>query len=193
MDNSTPKRICGAKNRQGEPCKKPPMKGKNRCLAHGGKTPKSQNRGKENGNHKNGLYVQHLTPEEQEAWDSVSLGTVDHELKLCRIMLSRCIALLAKIDENPNSTQNMAGFELSEIKRSVHQDISRVETTSKRPDVMGRANMLLGRIAQLEKTRAELLAAAANKPGVDVRYVVEIPAEEGMGDWLKNYASGKPE
>ena len=193
MNEPISKKRCGAKKRNGEPCEKWPVSGRNRCRLHGGAIPKSQNRGKENGNHKTGLYVQHLSPEEQQAWDGISLGAVDDELRMCRIWLSRCVSLEAKINENPNSTQNMAGFELSEIKRSVHQDISRVETTSKRPDVMGRANMLLGRIAQLEKTRAELLAAAANKPGVDVRYVVEIPAEEGMGDWLKNYASGKPE
>jgi hypothetical protein len=190
MNNPTPKR-CGAKKRNGEPCDKWPVKGRERCRLHGGAIPRDRNRGKANENYKNGLYVQHLSPEEQQAWKKVSLGAVDDELRMCRIWLARCIALEAKINENPNSASNLAGFELSEIKRSVTPDFSRTESTSKRPDVMGRANMLLGRIAQLEKTRAELLATAANKPGVDIRYVVELPAEEGMGDWLKSY--GKPE
>ncbi len=34
-----PKRICGAKNRQGKPCQRPPLKGKKRCRLHGGATP----------------------------------------------------------------------------------------------------------------------------------------------------------
>jgi hypothetical protein len=158
---------------------------------HGGAIPKTQNRGEKNGSHKHGLYTQYLSPEEQNAWDGISLGAVDDELKMCRILLARCIALDAKISENPNSTENMAGFELSEIKRSETPEFSRTESTSKRPDVSARMDRLLGRIAQLEKTRAELLAAAASKPGVDIRYVVEMPAEEGMGDWLKSF--GKPE
>jgi hypothetical protein len=51
-----PKKLCGAKNRQGEPCKKPPIRGKNRCLNHGGKTPKGVNAGKTNNKHRHGLY-----------------------------------------------------------------------------------------------------------------------------------------
>jgi hypothetical protein len=46
---------------------------------------------------------------------------------------------------------------------------------------------LLGRIAQLEKTRSELLTAASGKPGLDVRFVVEIPPEEPAGEWLASY------
>lgn len=193
MKEPTSKKRCGAKNRQGEPCGKWPVKGRDRCKMHGGKTPKTQNRGKENGSHKHGLYDQHLSPEEQQVFGSLSHDEIDEELSLCRIWLARCIALEAKINENPNSTQNMAGFELSEVRRSETPEFSRTETTSKRPDVTGRADRLLGRIERLIKMRAELKAAASNKPGVDVRYVVEIPAEEGMGDWLKSYASGKPE
>jgi hypothetical protein len=169
------------------------MKGRNRCLAHGGATPKSQNRGKVNGNHKNGLYAQHLSSEEQQAWDGISIGAVDDELRMCRIWLSRCIALEAKINENPNSTMNTAGFELSEIRRSENPERIHTDSISKRPDVMARADRLLGRITQLEKTRAELIAAAADKPGTDTRYVVEIPHEEDMDNWLNSYANRKPE
>lgn len=32
-------RLCGAKNRQGQPCKKWTMRGRNRCANHGGKSP----------------------------------------------------------------------------------------------------------------------------------------------------------
>lgn len=34
------KQICGAKNRQGGPCKKHPVPGRNRCNLHGGKSPR---------------------------------------------------------------------------------------------------------------------------------------------------------
>ena len=48
-----------------------------------------------------------------------------------------------------------------EIRRSTGADkASTTDAVNKRPDIMGRVNWLLGRIAQLEKTRAELIAAA---------------------------------
>jgi hypothetical protein len=154
MDH-TEKRICGARNRQGKPCQKPPMKGKNRCLAHGGKTPTGTK-----GNRKHGLYSAYLTEAEQEQWDGIQLGVVDEELKMLRIYLARCVALDAQISKDPNSTVNSASMELTEVRRSSGQEgpIS-VDVISKRPDVMSRMNWIIGRIAQLEKTRSELLAA----------------------------------
>lgn len=32
-------RLCGARRRDGEPCRQPAMRGRNRCRMHGGKTP----------------------------------------------------------------------------------------------------------------------------------------------------------
>src|SRR5690242_4059075 len=117
-----PKVICGAKNRQGQPCQKPPMRGKKRCLAHGGKTPKGQNAGKANGNHSSGLYAKYLTPDEQAEWTSIPLGQVDDEIRMCRVWLSRALALEAAIGKAPNQMDNLAGLEISEIKTSSGDD-----------------------------------------------------------------------
>ena len=181
------KTICGARNRQGQPCQKPPMRGKNRCLAHGGKTPKGRNGGALNENHKHGLYSSALTDEERELWDEIKLGNVDDELRLCRIQLRRAMNLDAAIGKAPNDPKNLVGIELSEIRRTTSNGKSTTDAVSKRPDVAGRMNTLLGRIAQLEKTRSELLTAAAGKTGIDVRFVVEIPPEEPAGEWLATY------
>jgi len=54
----------------------------------------------------------------------------------------------------------LVGFELSEIRRSKDWKGDSTDVVSKRPDIMARINWLLGRIAQLEKTRVELIAAA---------------------------------
>jgi hypothetical protein len=152
-----PKIICGARNRQGEPCKKPPMKGRKRCLAHGGKTPKNQNAGASNGNHRHGLYTAYLTEDEAAQWDTIPIGEVDAEIRMCRVWLQRCLAL-----EATYTAPNADGTELSEVRRSSSSEdgMSRTETVAKRPDVMARVNWILGRIAQLEKTRAELIASA---------------------------------
>jgi hypothetical protein len=177
------KRICSARNRQGGLCQKPPLKGKQRCKLHGGATPK----GRQTGPLKHGLYSSTLSEEERELWDEIKLGNVDDELRLCRIQLRRAMNLDAEISKAPNDPKNLAGIELVEIKRTTGNGKSSTDATSKRPDVAGRMNTLIGRIAQLEKTRSELLTAAAGKPGMDVRFVVEIPPEEQAGEWLATY------
>ena len=163
MDTS-PKKICGAKNRQGQPCQKRPLKGKSRCKNHGGATPTARH----TGNKKHGLYSAHLTPEEQAQWGGIQLGAVDDELRLLRIYLNRCVALDAEISKDPNSTSNSVSMELTEVRRSKRPDGDTLDVTSRRPDVMGRMNWIVGRIALLEKTRAELVAAAKESgDGID--------------------------
>jgi hypothetical protein len=108
-----------------------------------------------------GLYSSALTDEEQALWDDIKLGNVDDELRLCRIQLRRAMNLDAEISRAPNDPKNLAGIELVEIRRTTGNGKSNTDAVSKRPDVAGRMNTLLGRIAQLEKTRAELIAAQA--------------------------------
>lgn len=166
---------CGAKNRQGEPCKKPPMKGKSRCRNHGGKTPTGTK-----GNRTHGLYSVALSEEERELWDEMKLGTVDDEIRLCRIQLRRAMNLDAQIQKAPNDVKNLAGVELVEIRRSTGAEKkSTTDAVSKRPDVHGRMNWLIGRIAQLEKTRAELIAASRvvdDDPDAHARRIIEAVA-----------------
>jgi hypothetical protein len=150
------KRICSARNRQGDPCQKPPLKGKQRCKLHGGATPK----GRQTGPLKHGLYSVALSDEERDLWDDIQIGNVDDELRLCRIQLRRAINLDAAIGKAPNDPKNLVGIELVETRRTTGNGKSSTDATSKRPDIAGRMNALLGRIAQLEKTRSELIAAA---------------------------------
>jgi hypothetical protein len=154
--NDRVKRVCGAQNRQGKPCQVSPMLGKNRCRLHGGKTPTGTK-----GNRTHGLYSAALSEEEREIWDDIQLGNVDDELKLCRIQLRRAMNLDASISKAPNDPKNLVGIELVEIRRTTGNGKSSTDATSKRPDIAGRINTLIGRIAQLEKTRSELIAAQA--------------------------------
>jgi len=64
------------------------------------------------------------------------------------------------INRDPHSMNNKAGLVLSEIRQSTNGENKLTDVITKRPDTIARINMLLGRIAQLEKTRSELLAAA---------------------------------
>ena len=132
------------------------MQGKACCAMHGGKTPKGTK-----GNLKHGLYAAHLTEAEKAAWNDIPIGVVDDELRLCKVWLNRAFELETDIGGKPNSVEHLAGFELSEIRRSSKgNEKPTTDVISRRPDVMARINWLLGRIAQLEKVRVELLAAA---------------------------------
>lgn len=162
---------CGAKNRQGNPCGLRPMKGKTRCKLHGGATPKSQNAGSANNQHKHGLYSASLSPAEKETWSAIPIDTLDDEIRMIRIWLARAGALDYEIGQDSNSTKNLTGFDLVEIRRSTDGMGEKTDAVSKRPDLWARKDRLLGRLAQLVKTRAELIAAA----GLDAEEVKPLP------------------
>lgn len=143
---------CGAKTRSGGECKKPPLKGKTRCKLHGGASigaPIGSSNAKTHG-----IYQKRLTKEEQEDYNELELGAVDHELRLTRIMLGRALDAEIKANDLP---------ELEEItKNSGGGDGIPYETKkSKRRDYSGLIDRLTSRIESLEKTRLSLSAASS--------------------------------
>lgn len=150
--------VCGAKNRQGQPCQRPPSKGKTRCKLHGGATPKGQKNAQTHG-----IYTKTLSDEERVMYDSIQIGNVDAELRFVRIMLNRAIEENAAYRHEPNNPKNLAGFELTEITRVTGDGRGKAKTnvTQHRPDSFARIDRLMGRIGTLEKIRAELITAAA--------------------------------
>lgn len=181
--------VCGATNRQGKPCQRPPLAGKARCKLHGGATPKGGP-----GRPSHGIYRKTLSDEEQALWAEIQIGSVDDEIRMMKVMLNRAIELNAEIRLSPNDPKNLAGFELTEITRSSKGGKNDINSTSKRPDTVAMIDRFAGRIASLEKTRAELLAAAAGQQtDVNIKFVAEIPPEEPLGEWLKNYGQPNPE
>jgi hypothetical protein len=92
-----------------------------------------------------------------------SIGRLDDEIVITRILLNRIIDLHKDIHDAPGDPKNNAGFVLSEITRSSKAGGTKADTTavSKRPDTYAMMDRYLGRIAMLEKNRADLIAAAA--------------------------------
>ena len=89
---------CGAKSRQGQPCKKPPMKGKNRCANHGAKST-----GPRPGNNfltLHGCYSKALSTDEKTLWTYVKTGSLDDEIRISKIMLLRA---LCRARDDPDS------------------------------------------------------------------------------------------
>jgi hypothetical protein len=165
MKNSS-KPICGAKNRAGNPCEKPPLRGKTRCKLHGGASLSGRNVGSTNKNHRHGLYAKWLNAEEAEAWQVLPTGDLDDEIRMVRIWLARAMAHEAASSQ----PMDRDGTELAEIRRStMSEDGSRTDIITRKPDIAGRIDRLLGRLAQLERTQSELKVAAQT-------------AGEGVGD-----------
>lgn len=102
-----------------------------------------------------------MSPEEKEIWDDLSLDSLDDEIRMVRIWLARAGAQDYEVGQNPHDPKDMKGFELTEIRRTTGGGKSSTDAISKRPDLWARKDRLLGRLAQLVKTRAELIASKA--------------------------------
>jgi hypothetical protein len=136
---------CGAKTRASGRCRQPAMPN-GRCRYHGGLStgPKKPNSARNAIKH--GIYAKHMTPEEIEGVESLPLGSVDHELQLTRVRLSRALAAEAKAAGLP---------ELDEITDHdlIGTEGSRQDSKSKVRDYVAIVDRLTARVESLEKTR----------------------------------------
>lgn len=95
------KEICGAKNRQGNPCKRSPAKGSTRCKLHGGASLK----GTESGSYKHGLYSKYAGDSlrevlsELEDVSSEELIQPEQEIRLMSALIMKCKGIENGADE----------------------------------------------------------------------------------------------
>jgi|SRR3954464_9304605 hypothetical protein len=147
--DSNAKRRCGAKNRQGEPCKKAPMKGKSRCRSHGGKSLA----GKDSKVYRHGIYSETYTAEEIKSLDYLKerLSSVDDEITLTRIRLLRAQKAEQRAVNDPKTA-----MEVDEIRRSSGGKNPETNTVMRKADFHLIIDRLLGRLGMLMKVRVEL-------------------------------------
>ena len=160
---------CGAKTRAGGTCKKPPLNGKTRCKLHGGASISNTNAAT------HGIYQQHLTDNEREQYNGLTLGAVDHELRLMRIRLARALAAEQASNGLP---------ELDEITENEGAGEYVAKETRKRKmrDYVGIIDKTAARIESLEKTR-KALAESGNQAGDDMdREDTFIAPDEAIPD-----------
>jgi len=81
---------CGAKTRAGGRCKAPAM-ANGRCRVHGGSSTGPDNQIGNANAATHGIYQKHLTREERDNYSALTLGEVDHELRLMRIRMARAL------------------------------------------------------------------------------------------------------
>lgn len=104
---------------------------------------------------KHGIYAVGLREDELAIWHEIPLGTLDDEIRLCRIQLRRAVEAQHKADSNPRW-----GLELDSASRErgigAQGAFSKRSTTRKRPDYRSEIYRLLGRIGELEAKRAAM-------------------------------------
>ena len=156
---------CGAKTRGGLPCRKPPLAGKTRCKLHGGASIYNQNA------KTHGIYANTLTEDERNQWNDVKIGSIDEELKLCRLRLVRALTA-----EN----QNGVTPELDEIteKTNGDGDGAGVEQKYRRRDYTAIVDKIMARIESLEKTRIVLMSDGIGQGPQEIKSITIIKAED---------------
>lgn len=148
--------ICGAKTRAGGKCKKPAM-ANGRCRNHGGASTGPKSPATTPGS----IYSKYLTPEERTDYDGLTLGGVEHELRLTRIRLARAL----------EAEQKAAGqAELDEVTENDGggMTIPRETRKSKVRDYVTIIDRLTARIESLERTRKHLLEGDEAPPTDDM-------------------------
>ena len=141
---------CGAKTRSGTPCKRHATEGAKRCRLHGGTNP-GPPVGSANAASPGSLYSKFFSPEERAAAEAIKLGSVDGELRLTRIRLTRALA-----------REHERGDTL-ELESSVDRDgggpnVAAHEEARKVRDYCALIDKLTARIESLEKTRKALVS-----------------------------------
>lgn len=171
--------ICGAKKRNGEACQKPPIKGKKRCRLHGG------NAGAPIGNKnsaKHNIYSQFMTEEEIEFSQQTELHSVDSELKLCKVQLTR--ALKAKqAQDDAIKDQDKVAIDSMTLGDANPQDQSGGDRiVYKRKDYDALIDRLIGRISMLTKQRNELETQVLTNQKLKLEIEKLKGDEDGVGD-----------
>ena len=151
---------CGAKTRNGQPCKSKAM-ANGRCRMHGGSTkgggaPKDNKSAVKAGS----IYSKYLTDDENSFVEVVEVGDLTHEIKLAKLQVLR-------IQKEMQANKDGADLELSSA-QVVERDGTKTTTMQKqRRDYHGLLDRALGRVASLE------LAQKARLDGVVVDDEIE--------------------
>lgn len=162
---------CGAKTRNGQPCKSRAM-ANGRCRMHGGSSvgggaPAANANAAKPGS----LYSKFYTDEEQLLADQIKLGQVDEELRLTRIRLMRAMAREQVVGgEFELDSEKVEPLEID----GQDTGLSKITTTKKVRDYWALVDRLTARIESLERTRAELAKHTAPEETAVTKIEIEV-------------------
>lgn len=151
--------LCGAKTRSGSPCQSKAM-ANGRCRMHGGKSTGAP-KGNKNNLKAGGIYSQFLTDEERVISTEMELGSLDEELKLCKIRLMRALKAEAEQQAQVKEFDKLELEALNEAPSLIGglpDNDELIQTKQfRRRDYGTIIDRLIARIESLETRRASLI------------------------------------
>jgi uncharacterized protein YjcR len=167
------KRRCGAKRRNGEPCRKWALKGKKRCRIHGGAStgaPKKNKNAVKTGEYET-IWLDVLEPEEVEMFENMAIDAIkqlDDDIKLINIRIRRMLERIKDLKQHD--------FTLVSYKEGMEKgdatDLKEYEGT------LGQIQAIEESLTRLQKEKAKL---------IEIKHKIQ----EGQGDadesaeWVK--------
>ncbi|MGH8259860.1 MAG: hypothetical protein ACREUG_09235 [Steroidobacteraceae bacterium] len=172
-------KLCGAKNRQGLPCRRT-GEANGRCHYHGGKTPKGQRNA-----WKHGFYSSALRADERQLFAAAPVGSLDDEVRLMRVKLYRLVKLSGKKD-----VADLVDSALEVAQRhDVHPRFGDIEKREIRVKAPQYAELIIAGLEQLRKlefTRFQLAGGLPLDPddedGPVTRVIVEVVGARASPD-----------
>jgi len=177
--------ICGAKKRDGTPCRQKPMQGRTRCRLHGGVTTTIGNKSAAT---PGSIYSKFMTDDEQHIYKSMELGKVDDELRLLRIRLQRTLAEEHAAKEHADKASDKQDGQKAflMLDTAVDRDGGGENTVwaerhYKAKDYNDIIRRTTARIESLERTRAELVRAQNGESDAAMSESLRMLAEKLPG------------
>lgn len=124
---------------------------------------------------RHGIYTRFYSPAEVATLDTLKLGDVDAELKLCRIRLARAMDAEQRAKDQPELVETV-------VRRGSADGGPTGEKRYRRNDYAAIIDRLLGRIESLEKTRLELIGASDDADGSTESVSVTIERRSARRD-----------
>ena len=174
--------ICGAKKRNGEACQKPPIKGKTKCRLHGGLSkPKPAPKNNKFAS-KHNIYSQFMTEDEIEFSQQSELHSIDSELKLCKVQLTRALKAKQAQDDAIKDQDKVAIDSMTLGDANPEDQSGGDRIVYKRKDYDALIDRLIGRISMLTKQRNELETQVLTNQKLKLEIEKLKGDEDGAGD-----------
>ncbi|MFC3768375.1 HGGxSTG domain-containing protein [Paenibacillus sp. GCM10012303] len=181
-------RECGAKTRNGTPCKRAAMPN-GRCNLHGGKStgpPKGNKNAVTTGEHET-IWMDTLDVDERVLFESIRtdpLEQINHDIKICEIRIRRMLMLIQDIKAGKESNSTDRKFQRIEDKKGRKRMIE-VEQTVREQSKMERILKIEDALTRVQDKKTKLLELK-HKFLVD-----EVPDEEEEDDGFMDALAGK--
>ena len=159
-------RQCGAARSTGGYCKQSPVPGQtgglpHRCKHHGGASTGAPE-GNDNA-FKHGVYSALIKPGEEELFEGMKAGDLEHDIKITKLRLYRALMAKAKQEDDLSVlgvSEQQDALVLDQVFQESGKGGKKVSVTKKRVDFDRNINMIINQLCKLENQRTQTMAVS---------------------------------